>query len=66
MIDPNTHYDLLIIGGGISGAGVALEASSRGLKCAVIDAFDFAAGTSSRSTKMAHGGIRYFEKMMFL
>jgi len=52
---------MLIIGGGANGAGVALDASSRGLKCAVIEQFDFASGTSSRSTKMAHGGIRYFE-----
>lgn len=54
-------FDILIVGGGSSGAGVALEAASRGLKCAVVDSFDFASGTSSRSTKMAHGGLRYFE-----
>ena len=59
-------YDLLIIGGGANGSGVALEAASRGLKCAVVDAYDFASGTSSRSTKMAHGGVRYFEQMMKL
>lgn len=59
-------YDLLIVGGGANGAGVAIEAASRGLKCAVVDAYDFAAGTSSKSTKMAHGGIRYFEQMMKL
>ena len=64
MTNPNSNYDLLIIGGGASGSGVVLEAASRGLKCAVIDSFDFASGTSSKSTKMAHGGIRYFEKMM--
>lgn len=63
MQDAKTNYDLLIIGGGASGAGVALEAASRGLKCAVVEKYDFASGTSSRSTKMAHGGIRYFEKM---
>lgn len=57
----SADYDLLIIGGGASGCGVVLDAASRGLKCAVIDKFDFASGTSSRSTKMAHGGIRYFE-----
>ncbi|CDW82478.1 glycerol-3-phosphate dehydrogenase [Stylonychia lemnae] len=66
MMDEKNEYDLLIIGGGASGAGVALEAASRGLKCAVVDKYDFASGTSSRSTKMAHGGIRYFEKMMKL
>ena len=66
LTDPNNVYDLLIIGGGANGAGVALDASSRGLKCAVIDSYDFASGTSSKSTKMAHGGIRYFEQMMKL
>ena len=45
---------------------MVLDAASRGLKCAVIDKYDFASGTSSRSTKMAHGGIRYFEQMMLL
>jgi len=64
--DPKTEFDLLIVGGGASGTGVVLEGASRGLKCAVIDQFDFASGTSSRSTKMAHGGIRYFEQMMLL
>lgn len=53
--------DLLIVGGGANGTGVALDAAARGLKCAVIDKYDFASGTSSRSTKLAHGGIRYFE-----
>jgi len=60
-MDPKAEFDILIVGGGASGAGVVLEAASRGLKCAVIDSFDFASGTSSRSTKLAHGGIRYFE-----
>ncbi len=64
--DPKTEYDLLIIGGGANGAGVVLDAASRGLKCAVVDSFDFAAGTSSKSTKMAHGGIRYFQQMCML
>ena len=58
--DGSTEFDLLIIGGGANGTGVVLDAASRGLNCAVIDSFDFAAGTSSKSTKMAHGGIRYF------
>ncbi|MFX1489060.1 MAG: glycerol-3-phosphate dehydrogenase/oxidase [Promethearchaeota archaeon] len=52
-------YDIIIIGAGITGAGVAREAALRGLKVAVIDMQDFAAGTSSRSSKLAHGGIRY-------
>ena len=50
----------MVVGGGANGAGVVLDAASRGLKCAVIDKYDFASGTSSKSTKMAHGGIRYF------
>jgi glycerol-3-phosphate dehydrogenase len=53
------HYDIIIIGAGITGAGVAREAALRGLKVACIDMQDFAAGTSSRSSKLAHGGIRY-------
>ena len=58
--NPDNEFDILIVGGGANGAGVVLDAASRGLKCAVIDSYDFAAGTSSKSTKMAHGGIRYF------
>ena len=58
--DGKTEFDLLIVGGGANGTGVVLDAASRGLNCAVIDSYDFASGTSSKSTKMAHGGIRYF------
>jgi len=54
-----TQYDIVVIGGGITGAGVAREATMRGLKVALVDMQDFAAGTSSRSSKLAHGGIRY-------
>jgi len=54
-----TSYDIVIIGAGITGAGIAREASMRGLKVACIDMQDFAAGTSSRSSKLGHGGIRY-------
>ena len=54
-------YDLLIIGGGSAGAGVLLDAYSRGLTAALIETNDFASGTSSKSTKLAHGGIRYLE-----
>lgn len=61
LTNTQNQYDLLIIGGGANGSGVAVEAASRGLKCAVIDSYDFASGTSSKSTKMAHGGVRYFE-----
>ena len=60
-----SEFDLLIIGGGINGAGVARDASSRGMKVAVVEANDFASGTSSRSSKLIHGGIRYLENMEF-
>lgn len=50
---------MVIIGGGASGSGVFLDASSRGLKCLLLENHDFAAGTSSKSTKLIHGGIRY-------
>lgn len=56
------EFDLLVIGGGATGAGTALDAASRGLKVALVEADDFAAGTSSRSTKLIHGGVRYLEK----
>ncbi|XP_077281332.1 glycerophosphate oxidase 1 isoform X2 [Temnothorax americanus] len=55
-------YDVLIIGGGATGAGCALDACTRGLKTALIEADDFASGTSSRSTKLIHGGVRYLQK----
>lgn len=58
-------YDLIIIGGGINGAGVARDAASRGLKVLTIEAQDFASGTSSRSSKLIHGGIRYLENLEF-
>ncbi|HET6243336.1 MAG: glycerol-3-phosphate dehydrogenase/oxidase [Bacteroidetes bacterium] len=58
----SNEYDLLIIGGGITGAGIALDAASRGIKTALIDKQDFAAGTSSRSTKLIHGGLRYLKQ----
>ncbi|KAA9016452.1 glycerol-3-phosphate dehydrogenase/oxidase [Niallia endozanthoxylica] len=56
------EFDLLIIGGGITGAGIALDAASRGMKTALVEMQDFAAGTSSRSTKLIHGGLRYLKK----
>ena len=55
-------YDLIIIGGGASGCGVAVDAASRGLKVALVEKNDFAEGTSGRSTKLLHGGVRYLEK----
>ncbi|GAF08039.1 aerobic glycerol-3-phosphate dehydrogenase [Paenibacillus pini JCM 16418] len=56
-------YDVLIIGGGITGAGIALDAASRGMSVALVDMQDFAAGTSSRSTKLVHGGLRYLKQL---
>src|ERR1700722_1876494 len=55
-------FDLLILGGGITGAGVALDAALRGLRVALIDKADFASGTSSASSKLVHGGLRYLER----
>lgn len=59
------HFDLLIVGGGITGAGVARDAAMRGLKVALIESNDFAYGTSSRSSKLVHGGLRYLENYDF-
>ncbi len=59
------RFDVLIIGGGITGAGIALDAASRGLKTALIEQNDFASGTSSRSTKLIHGGLRYLKQLEF-
>ena len=53
------HFDLVVIGGGVTGAGVALDAATRGLTVALVEQRDFAAGTSSRSSKLFHGGLRY-------
>jgi glycerol-3-phosphate dehydrogenase len=58
-------YDVVIIGGGITGAGIALDAASRGLKTALVEKNDFAFGTSSRSTKLIHGGLRYLKQLEF-
>src|SRR5947209_14085632 len=54
-------FDLLVLGGGITGGGVALDATLRGLRVALIDKGDFASGTSSVSSKLVHGGLRYLE-----
>lgn len=59
----NEYFDLVIIGGGITGAGIALDASSRGMKVALIEMNDFASGTSSKSTKLVHGGLRYLKQL---
>ncbi|MDF9759170.1 glycerol-3-phosphate dehydrogenase [Peribacillus simplex] len=55
-------YDVVVIGGGITGAGIALDATTRGMKVALVEMQDFAAGTSSRSTKLVHGGLRYLKQ----
>lgn len=60
-----TEYDLVVIGGGITGAGILLDATSRGMKCALFEKNDFAWGTSSRSTKLIHGGLRYLKQLEF-
>jgi glycerol-3-phosphate dehydrogenase len=57
--------DVLVIGGGVTGAGAALDAASRGLSVALLEARDWAAGTSSRSSKLIHGGLRYLEQLAF-
>ena len=59
----HTNFDVLVIGGGITGAGIALDAASRGMKVALVEMQDFAAGTSSRSTKLVHGGLRYLKQL---
>jgi len=56
-------YDLIIIGGGITGAGIALDASLRGLSVLLLEKSDFASGTSSKSTKLIHGGLRYLKQL---
>src|SRR6186997_2653677 len=55
------RFDVVVIGGGITGAGVALDAASRGYSVALVERDDFAQGTSSRSSKMVHGGLRYLQ-----
>jgi glycerol-3-phosphate dehydrogenase len=54
-------WDVLIIGGGASGIGAAIDAASRGYKTVLLEKYDFAKGTSSRSTKLVHGGVRYLQ-----
>jgi glycerol-3-phosphate dehydrogenase len=58
-------FDLVVIGGGITGAGIALDAASRGLKVVLLEKDDFASGTSSKSTKLIHGGLRYLKQFDF-
>ncbi|MBU6315365.1 MAG: FAD-dependent oxidoreductase, partial [Acidobacteria bacterium] len=56
------QFDVLVVGAGITGAGVALDAASRGLRVALVERDDFASGTSSKSSKMVHGGLRYLQQ----
>src|SRR5438045_9026863 len=56
------ELDVLVVGGGITGAGVALDAASRGLRTALVERDDFASGTSSKSSKLVHGGLRYLQQ----
>ena len=58
-------WDVVIVGGGIVGAGALLDAASRGMRAALIEQDDFAAGTSSRSSRLIHGGLRYLEQFRF-
>jgi glycerol-3-phosphate dehydrogenase len=59
------HFDLVVIGGGVTGCGTALDAATRGLSVALVEQRDYAAGTSSRSSKLVHGGLRYLEQLDF-
>lgn len=59
------EYDLLVIGAGATGSGIALDAATRGLKVAIVERDDFSSGTSSKSTKLVHGGVRYLEKAVW-
>jgi glycerol-3-phosphate dehydrogenase len=63
--DPEHELDVLVIGGGITGTGAALDAVTRGLSTGLVESRDWASGTSSRSSKLVHGGIRYLEQMNF-
>lgn len=63
--EDDERYDLLVIGGGATGSGIALDAATRGLKVAMVERDDFASGTSSKSTKLVHGGVRYLEKAVW-
>jgi glycerol-3-phosphate dehydrogenase len=61
----NRQFDVLVVGGGVTGAGVALDAAARGYSVALVEKMDFASGTSSKSTKLVHGGIRYLPNFDF-
>ncbi|GII98284.1 FAD-dependent oxidoreductase [Sediminihabitans luteus] len=63
--DPKNELDVLVVGGGVTGAGIALDAATRGLSTAIIEGQDWASGTSSRSSKLVHGGLRYLQMLDF-
>ena len=64
-MDGRRELDVLVVGGGVVGAGRALDAATRGLSVGLVEARDFASGTSSRSSKLIHGGLRYLEMLDF-
>lgn len=64
-VEPGRELDILVIGGGVTGAGIALDAATRGLFTAIVEAQDWSAGTSSRSSKLVHGGLRYLQMLDF-
>ena len=59
QLEQNRQWDVIVIGGGATGLGTAVDAASRGYRTLLVEAHDFAKGTSSRSTKLVHGGVRY-------
>ena len=59
-------FDVVVIGGGITGVGVALDAAARGMRTALVERDDFASGTSSKSSKMIHGGLRYLQNLSLI
>ena len=61
VVAKNIEWDLAIVGGGATGLGIAIDAANRGLKTLLVERHDFAKGTSSRSTKLIHGGVRYLQ-----
>ena len=65
MLGTEDLFDAVVVGGGITGCGIALDLAVRGLKVALVEQNDFAAGTSGRSTKLFHGGIRYLPQFEF-
>ncbi|WP_222593240.1 FAD-dependent oxidoreductase [Aquella oligotrophica] len=66
MTNSNSEtYDIIVIGGGATGLGIALESASRGYRTLVVEAYDYGKGTSSKSTKLVHGGIRYLANLDF-